>query len=147
MLGLYPAGLRELWELHANRRKKRVDESGRQTIFQVPRSFDYAREEFNRAVIISVMLPFSKIIIDEYSNEIITGGSVSSHLFSRMYEDVNMMVNKATSRAAIELVNEDNVVLSMDNRTVGNVSEEAIPVTHQDDSHGPSKGTIIPRRA
>lgn len=147
MLGLYPAGLRELWEFHANRRKKRVDETGRQTIFQVPRSFDYAKNIFSRAVIISVMLPFSHSINDEYSDQIVNGNSVSSHLFSRMYDDVNMMINKATSRVSIDLVNGDNVVLSMDNRTVGNVSEEAVPVTHQGDSHGPSKGGNYPQKS
>ena len=43
VVGLHPAGLREIWEFYANRRRPRVDESGRQTIFQVPRSYDYAR--------------------------------------------------------------------------------------------------------
>ena len=60
VLGLHPAGLPEIWEFHANRRKQKTDESGRQSIFQTPRPFDYALENYSRAVIISAMLPFSQ---------------------------------------------------------------------------------------
>jgi len=67
VVGLYPAGLQEVWEFYSNRRKGRVDEFGRQTIFQIPRSFDFARKNYSRAVIISVMLPFSPKVIDDYS--------------------------------------------------------------------------------
>jgi hypothetical protein len=147
VIGLYPAGLNEIWMFHANRRKKKVDEAGRQTIFQVPRSFEYAKKNFNRAVILSVMLPFSPKIIRDYSDIILSGKVGSSHLFSRMYEDVNLMINKATSRVAIELINNDNMALSLDNKTVNNISEEAMPVTHQKESHGPSKGGNYPQKS
>ena len=63
VMGIYPAGLKEIWDYHANRRRAQVDEYGRQTIFQIPRSYDFAKEKFNRAVIISVMLPFSHEVI------------------------------------------------------------------------------------
>jgi len=61
--GIYPAGLPELWEFYANRRKQKVDEAGRQTIFQVPRSFDFAKKTYRRVLIISVMLPFSPTLL------------------------------------------------------------------------------------
>jgi hypothetical protein len=147
VVGLYPAGLEELWGFHANRRKKRVDETGRQSIFQVPQSFEYAKKKFNRAVILSVMLPLSPKIIGNYSDIILKENVGSSHLFSRMYEDVNLMINKATSRSAIELVDDTNMVLLMDNTNVKNVSEEAIPLTHQKESHGPSKGGNYPQKS
>jgi hypothetical protein len=53
VVGLYPAGLEEIWEYHANKRRERVDESGRRTIFQVPKTFEQARKRFGRAVIAS----------------------------------------------------------------------------------------------
>lgn len=146
-LGLYPAGLRELWEFHANRRKERIDEFGRQTIFQVPRSFHHALKKYSRAVIISVMLPFSPKVIGDYSKLILSRKNGSSHLFSRMYEDVNLMIDKATSRVAIDLVTDDTIVLAMDNETVKKVSSEAVPLTRQGDSHGPSKGGNYPQKS
>ena len=68
VVGLYPAGLPELWKFYASRKKERVDEAGRPTIFQVPRSFDFARRNYGRAVTVSVMLPFSSQITSEYTN-------------------------------------------------------------------------------
>lgn len=147
VVGLYPAGLREVWEFHANRRRERVDEHGRQTIFQVPRPFDYARRRYNRAVVISVMLPFSPKVIGRYARLILDRMDRSSHVFRRMYEDVNLMINKATSRVAIDLVSEGNVVLAMDDGTVQSLSREAIPLTHQGEAHGPSKGVNYPQKS
>ena len=69
--GMYPAGLQEIWEYYANRKKQKVDEAGRQTIFQVPRSFDFALKNYQRAVIISVMLPFSPQILHNYVSQVI----------------------------------------------------------------------------
>ena len=147
VVGLYPAGLREIWEFYANRRKARVDEFGRQTIFQVPRSYDFAGRDYGRALIVSAMLPFSPRVVRDYAQIINEKGRGSSHLFSRMYEDVNLMMDKATSRVAMDLVADDNVVVAMDNETVASVSAEAIPKTHQGDSHGPSKGGNYPQKS
>ena len=147
VVGLYPAGLREIWEFYANRRRERVDEFGRQTIFQVPRSFDFARRNYGQALIISAMLPFSPKVVRNYSQIIPEKGRGSSHLFSRMYKDVNLMIDKATSRVAMDLVADDNVVVAMDNESVKSVSTEAIPPTHQGASHGPSKGGNYPQKS
>ena len=113
VVGLYPAGLREIWEFHANRTKDRVDEYGRQTIFQVAHSFDEAREKYGRALIASVMLPFSPSIVEGYYDQIKEDKDRSSHAFIRMYEDVNLMINKATNRVALELSSSNTVVVAM----------------------------------
>ena len=133
VVGMYPAGLREIWEFYANRRRGQVDETGRQTIFQVPRSFDFALNNFRRAVIISVMLPFSKSIVHDYVDQVIKGKKASSHRFTNMYEDINRMLDKALTRTAIELVTDDSdrVVVAFNNDTVKAISTEAIPQTRQ----------------
>lgn len=64
-----------------------------------------------------------------------------------MYEDVNKMIDKATSRVAIDLVTDDNVVVAMDNRTVEELSREALPETKQGESHGPCKGGNFPQKS
>ncbi len=87
LVGLYPVGLQEIWEFFANRRKTGIDESGRQTIFQIARSYDFARKNYTRALIISVMLPFSLKTIDSYTQFFLKEKEGSSHTFSRMYED------------------------------------------------------------
>jgi len=140
LVGLYPVGLREIWEFFANRRKTAIDESGRQTIFQIPRSYDFARKNYTRALIISVMLPFSLKTIESYTQLFLKEKEGSSHIFARMYEDVNLIINKATMRIAANLVANDRVVVGMDNDTVKAISKEAVPSTRQGTSHGPCKG-------
>ena len=147
LVGLYPAGLPELWEFYANRTKEKVDETGRPTIFKIPRSFDFARRNYRRVVIASVMLPFSHQITGDYTDQVSKKKKGSSHPLARMYEDVNKMLDMATTRAAIELVADDNVVLVMNNNNVANISTESIPLTHQGDSHGPRKGGNFPQKS
>jgi len=147
VIGVYPAGLQEIWELYAHRRKKGIDESGRPTIFQVPQSFDFALKNYSRVVMVSVMLPFSPRILNEYADVIIKKEKGSSHVFSRMYEDVNSLLDKATTRVALDLVADHNVVIPMNNDTVKSISEEALPVTRQGNSHGPSKGGNYPQKS
>ena len=146
-VGLYPVGLQEIWEFYAHRRKTAVDESGRHTIFQVPHSFEHALERYKRAVIISVMLPLSCDIINEYTEVITEREKGSSYVFARMSEEVNTLLDKATTRAALHLVRSGNVVIPMDNETVKSISQEAIPVTRQGSSHGPSKGGNYPQKS
>lgn len=145
VVGLYPAGLREIWEFYAYRRKTGVDESGRPTIFQIPRSFDSACKIYNRAVLVSVMLPFSPEILTEYTAVI--KKTSSSHVFSRMYEKVNTVLDTAVARVALSMVTDDTVVVPLDNETVVNISKEALPLTRQGASHGPSKGVNYPQKS
>ena len=149
VIGMHPVGLQEIWEFYANRRKKKVDETGRQSIFQLPRSFDFALTNYHRAVIISVMLPFSTNIVQDYVSQIIEKRKGSSHIFASMYEDINRMLDKAITRVAVDLVTDDSdrVVVAMDNETVKAISTEAIPQTRQGDSHGPSKGGNYPQKS
>ncbi|GAF90686.1 unnamed protein product, partial [marine sediment metagenome] len=147
VVGISPAGLKEIWEYHAHRRRARVDEYGRQTIFQIPKSFEYAQKTFKRVVIISVMLPFSHKVIQNYQQAVSDERNRSSYIFRRMYEDVNLMANKAIGRVGIDLASVEGVVLAMDDDRVTKVSEEAVPLTHQGDSHGPSKGGNYPQKS
>lgn len=138
-MGLYLVGLQDIWEFFASRRKTGVDESGRQTIFQTPRSYDFARKNYRRALIISVMLPFCHETVESYARLFLKEKEGSSHVFARMYEDVNLIIDKVTMRVAINLVTNNRVVVGMDDTTVKVVSEEAVPSTRQRTSHVPCK--------
>jgi hypothetical protein len=147
VVGLYPAGLREIWEFYANRKKERVDEAGRSTIFQTPRSYNYAIKRYPRVVIISAMLPFAPQLIGKYTEHVLENEKSSSHLFSRMYEDVNLMIDKAVGRVAMDLATKDTVAIPMNGQNVASISTEAIAKTHQGGSHGPSKGGHYPQKS
>ena len=146
-VGLHPIGLEEAWGYYANKRKDRVDESGRQTIFQIPKSYDYAKKKYRRAVIISVMLPFAQELVDQYIKAVKENPHTSSHKFARMYNNVNLMINKAIVRTSISLVDGENAVIAMNDKTVDAISNNAIPQTKQGVSHGPSKGGNYPQKS
>jgi len=148
-IGLFPAGLPEIWDFYANRRKKKVDETGRPSIFQMPQSFTYAQKNYSRAVIISVMLPFSESIIDNYISQVIDKKKGSSHTFARMYEDINKILDKTVSRVATEMAIDDTntIVLPMTGDIVNALSSEALPQTKQGLSHGPGKGGNYPQKS
>jgi hypothetical protein len=147
VIGLHPVGLEQIWTYYANIRKDRVDESGRQTIFQIPRSYEFAKENYERAVIVSVMLPFSEKLVKQYIQTIKDNPKTSSHRFARMYNDVNLMINKAIVRTSIELVDGENAVVAMDDNTVDAISRESVPLVQQGVSHGPSKGGNYPQKS
>jgi ferredoxin len=147
VVGIYPASLKEMWEYHAHRRRARIDDYGRQTIFQIPTSFESAKKKFKRAVIISIMLPFSHKVIKDYQQAVSNERDRSSYIFRRMYEDVNLMANKAIGRVGIDLASIEGVVLAMNDDNVTKVSEDAVPLTHQGDSHGPSKDGNYPQKS
>jgi hypothetical protein len=149
VLGLHPAGLPEIWEFYANRRKQKTDESGRQSIFQIPRDFSYALNNYGRAVLVSMMLPFSPAVVHEYVERVIDNRKASSHVFAKMYEDTNRMADKAIARVAIQIASDDPeaVVIAMTNDNIKALSTEAIPQTRQGISHGPSKGGNYPQKS
>lgn len=146
VVGLYPVGLQKIWEFYAHTKKRGIDTSGRSTIFQVPQPFDSAMKKYSRAVIISVMLPFSPDSIKEYT-ELVGDREGSSHVYYSMYDDVDTMVDRAVSRAALGLVRDNNVVVPMHKDNVIKVSKEAVPVTRQGSSHGPAKGGNYPQKS
>jgi hypothetical protein len=149
VVGIYPVGLPEIWEYYANRRKQKVDEAGRQTIFQVPRSFEFAKKNYGRALIISMMLPFSPAVIHEYVSQVLERKKGSSFLFARSYDHLNRMLDRAITRVAISLVSDDpeRAIIVMNSDNMKAVSTEVIPQSRQGISHGPSKGGNYPQKS
>jgi len=69
-------------------------------------------------------------------------------LFARSYDYINRMLDKAITRAAIDLVGDDSerAVIVMNNDNMKAVSTEVIPQSRQGISHGPSKGGNFPQK-
>jgi hypothetical protein len=124
-----------------------VDEAGRRTIFQIPRSYEQAQESYQRAVLVSVMLPISPQVVGQYNEGTQANRAGSSHLFARMYRDTNQLLDKAVGRVAMELVNRQSVVVPMDADTVQAATKESLPMTRQGDAHGPCKNGNWPQKS
>jgi hypothetical protein len=93
------------------------------------------------------MLPFSHKVIKGYVDSVENERDRSSYIFRRMYEDTNFMIDKATGRVGIELASVDGAVLSLTNDNVERLSKQALPLTQQGASHGPSKDGNIPQKS
>lgn len=147
-MGLHPAGFREIWEFYALRTaSKRSDDAGRETIFEVPRSFEYARDRFRRALIVSVMLPFAGKLLKAHERFIRENDRGSFWPYSQFYEAVTNTLDKALLRTGMELTVADNVVLAMDRKNMDDLSSEAFPLTHQGRAHGPQKEVHYPQKS
>lgn len=141
MVGMFPAGLAEIWEFQAKRKQKEAEAAG-QAAPQIPASFDYALANYRRAVIASVMLPFSSAIVHDYVREVIRDTQNVSTRFAAMHVELGRLLDKALVKAAADLAaaNPDAVVVPMNGETIRTISTEVIPQTHQGLSHGVSKG-------
>jgi hypothetical protein len=147
-LGLHPAGLREVWEFYAWRTaSKRCDDTGRETIFEVPRSFEYAQDRFRRALIVSVMLPFAGKLLKAHDRFIRENERGAYWPYSQLYGEVNNTLDKALLRTGMELTGADNVVLAMDRKMMDDLSATAFPVTYQGKAHGPQKEVHYPQKS
>lgn len=147
-VGLHPASLQDIWEFYAWRTtSSHLDESGRETIFEVPRSFEYARDRFQRVLIVSVMLPFAGKLLKAHDKFIREHERGAFWQYSRFYEEVNDTLDKAILRTGMELSNAENVVLAMDRKTMDDLSLEAVPLTRQGKAHGPQKEVHYPQKS
>ncbi len=147
-LGLHPAGVREIWEFYAWRTaSERFDDAGRETIFEVPRSFEYAKDRFRRALIVSVMLPFAEKFLKAHDRFLRENERGAFWPYSQFYEEVNNTLDKALLRTGMELTHADNVVLAMDRKMMDDLSAEAFPRTYQGKSHGPQKEVHYPQKS
>lgn len=139
-VGNYPMGFADMWEYYAGRRKQKTDESGRATIFQVAAPFESALEKYRRAVLIAAMLPLNSAVLDAYNTPIKERGMAPWEGYCKAWGEINRLLDRGLTRAAYTIMNADRAVLVMNDATVGKMTNEAIPATHQGASHGVCKG-------
>lgn len=147
-MGLHPVSLRDIWEFYAWRTAAgHLDEPGRETIFEVPRSFEYACDRFQRVLIVSVMLPFAEKLLKEHDRFIRAHERGASWQYSRFYEAVNDTLDRAILRTGMELNTKESVVLAMDRKMMDDLSLQAVPLTRQGKAHGPQKEVHYPQKS
>ncbi len=147
-VGLHPVGIRDIWEFYAWRTIfGHPDEPGPDTIFEVPRSFEYAHDRFQRVLIVSVMLPFAGKLLKAHDRFIRAHERGSSWQYSRFYEEVNDTLDKAILRTGMEITTRENAVLAMDRKMMDALSLQAVPLTRQGKAHGPQKEVHYPQKS
>ena len=146
-IGLHPAGIRDIWEYFATKDLKRTLPDGSPNYLATPESFESAAKRFNRAVIISAMLPFSASMLEGYRENILSRSPAPSGGYCKAYGEVNALFEECLSRAALELFAKDRAVVPMTANTVKELSETAVSKIHQGKYHGPCKGGNYPQKS
>ena len=140
IVGLHPVDTEQLWDFYGANRRKGVDESGRGTIFKVATPFCVARERFGRVVFISVLLPANPEVFTTYNEHVKSRSMAPWDRYGKTWNELEQLLDRATTRAAYGMMTEDRAVLVLNGRTIERISSEAVPMTHQGDAHGPCKG-------
>ena len=140
IVGVFPAGFREIWEYYASKRKKLTDASGRATIFQLSEPFEEARKRFCRVLIISALLPLSADVFTTYNRLLLANCVAPWDGYAQAWSQANGLLDRAITRLGMSLSSNDRAVVVMNDATVEKISTAAIPQTRQGASHGVCKG-------
>ncbi|MBT3272202.1 MAG: hypothetical protein HN368_03530 [Spirochaetales bacterium] len=146
-VGLYPAGFEEIWDYYANRRKQKTDEFGRATIFQVASTFAEAKKRYSRALVVSVMLPVASEVYSKYNTVIHDSGQAPWEGYAKVWDEVNKLIDTGITRSVYHLMDDSRAMVVLNGDTVGRVSTESVPATHQGASHGVCKGGNFPQKS
>ena len=138
--GLHPAGLEEIWEYYAHNMASGMGRSGRKSIFKVPEPYASARQRFNRAVVMSVMLPVADRLTKTYYQLIEKGSPAPWEGFRPAMDQLGQLIDLSVARLAYRLMSPTRVVLPLNGQVVAALSQETIPPSRSGDSHGACKG-------
>lgn len=145
--GLFPLGLQEIWEYYSFISTPSIDNTGRNSIFPTAKSFDWAKQKYKRAVLVSVMFPLAEEIFCEFASVIEEKRRGSLDYYSRWWELSNKLLERAVGRLALELQSNDRGVVVLVENTIKKMSTQALPVTRQDKAHGPCKQGNFPHKS
>ena len=147
LIGRHPVGLREIWEYYAANDIKKIHPDGTPNYLSMPFPFEEAAEQFNRAVIISVMLPVAGEVFEQYAEAIVRQEPTSYDAYCKVWGETNQLLDEAAAKVAMEIYGPERAVMPMTNNVVRAISEQAVPLIHQGNYHGPCKGGNFPQKS
>jgi ferredoxin len=147
LIGRHPVGLREIWEYYATRDIKKTRPDGTPNYLSMPTPFEDAMERFDRAVIISAMLPLSGEVFERYAEVIVRREPAPYDAYCKAWAETNQLLDEAVAKVAMELHGPDRAVVPMTGDMVSTISQQAVPPIHQGNYHGPCKGGNFPQKS
>ena len=147
MVGRYPMGLPEIWEYYSRITASSVDETGRGTIFSTAKDFDCAQDKFQRAVLISVMLPLAEEPFHDFVTLMETDGRGSVDFYNQWWSLMNKLLDRAVGRLGLSLRGNSRAAVMLTDKTLGTITEKVVPATRRGKEHGPCKGGNFPHKS
>jgi len=146
-IGRHPVGLREIWEYYAANDIKKIRPDGTPNYLSMPSSFEEAAAQFSRGVIISVMLPVADEVFERYAETIVRREPAPYDAYCKIWGETNQLLDEAVAKVAMELYGPERAVVPMTDDRVRAISEQAVPLIHQGNYHGPCKGGNFPQKS
>ena len=140
LVGLHPIGLRQIWAYYAMNDIKKTRPDGTPNYLSMPTPYEEAAERFNRAAIVSVMLPLSQEVFDRYAETILRRDPAPYDAYCQAWGETNRMLDEAVAKVAMEMHRPHRAVVPMTGAQVGQISEQTVPPIHRGGYHGPCKG-------
>jgi ferredoxin len=147
LIGRHPLGLREVWEFYAANDIKKTRPDGTPNYLSMPVPFEEATQRFERATIISVMLPLSEEVYRRYAEITLRRLLAPYDAYCKAWAETNQLLDEAVAKVAMELYAPNRAVVPMTGAMVDTISAQTVPAVHRDNYHGPCKGGNFPQKS
>jgi hypothetical protein len=147
LIGRHPIGLREIWEYYAANDIKKIRPDGTLNYLSMPSPFEEAAGQFSRVVIISAMLPLADEVFERYAEAIVRREPAPYDAYCKIWGETNQLLDETVAKVAMELYGPERAVVPMTDNIVRTISEQAVPLIHQGNYHGPCKGGNFPQKS
>ena len=142
-----PIGLREIWEFYAANNVKKIRPDGTRNHLSMPVPFEKARQEYGRALLISIMLPLADSISEDYAQIIEQRVPAPADTYCKVWSETNQLLDEAVAKVAMSFYGRDRAVVPLTSKMVGTITDQTIPSIHRDNYHGPCKGGNFPHKS
>lgn len=147
LVGRHPLNLKDIWEYFATNDIKKTRLDGTPNYLAMPTPYEKAQRRFNRAVIVSALLPLSGELFERYANTIVRREPAPYDAYCKAWAETNQLLDEAIAKVAMELHGPDRAVVPMTSGMAREISEKAVAPIYRGDYHGPCKGGHWPQRS
>ncbi len=120
-VGMHPVTPEDIWRHYACMTVKTVRSDGSPNPLAMPETFEEAKSQYRRGVIVCGMLAVNPRVYQSYSEKIERGDQDPFDYYSRASDDISTIINKAIGKTGLALIGPDRAVVAMTDRNTGMV--------------------------
>ncbi len=136
-VGMHPVTPADIWRHYACMTVKTVRSDGSPNPLAMPETFEEAKDQYRRGVIVCGMLAVNPQVYQSYNAKIERGDQDPFDYYSRASDDVNTIINKAIGKTGLALISPDRAVVAMTDRNTDMVISRTKSEYFSGRYHGP----------
>ena len=137
VVGMFPLTFSDIWMHYAASRVETTRADGSANPLAMPETFEFARQRYRRAVLISGMLAINPAIYQRYAEKIELGDPDPYDYFSRSQGEVIQIINKSISKFALSLMAPNRAVIPMNKQNAEKIIDRTRSEYQRGGYHGP----------